>query len=170
MLQDDVIFCGCGHIHVVSGKDYSDAIEAGKENLLICGNCGVTYISGAEEAEGGYSLKTLNKLVKDYLAENHTWCKKADGNYHFEIDVDYRDEIEDSIAQATHAEKTFLAHLIEAGVRAVLEGGDFCSISTALEYMFVSWDSDNEGRHLSSYLTFYRPFARLCGKEQEVEL
>lgn len=56
MLQDDVIFCSCGHIHVVSGKDYSDAIEAGKENLLICGNCGATYISGAEEVEGGYSL------------------------------------------------------------------------------------------------------------------
>lgn len=56
MFQDAVIFCSCGHIHVVSGKDYSDAIEAGKENLLICGNCGATYILGAEEAEGGYSL------------------------------------------------------------------------------------------------------------------
>ena len=44
-------------------------------------------------------MKTLNELVKDYLAENHIWCRKADGNYHFEIDVDYRDEIEDSIAQ-----------------------------------------------------------------------
>lgn len=44
-------------------------------------------------------MKTLNELVKDYLAENYTWCKKSDGNYHFEIDVDYRDEIEDSIAQ-----------------------------------------------------------------------
>lgn len=44
-------------------------------------------------------MKTLNELVKDYLAENHTWCKKADGNYYFEIYVDYRDEIEDSIAQ-----------------------------------------------------------------------
>ena len=44
-------------------------------------------------------MKTLNELVKDYLAENHTWRKKANGNYHFEIDVDYRDEIEDSIAQ-----------------------------------------------------------------------
>ena len=44
-------------------------------------------------------MKTLNELVKDYLAENHTWCRKADGNYHFEIDVDYRDEIEDYIAQ-----------------------------------------------------------------------
>ena len=44
-------------------------------------------------------MKTLNKLVKDYLAENHTWCKREDGYYHFEIDVDYRDEIEDSTAQ-----------------------------------------------------------------------
>ena len=44
-------------------------------------------------------MKTLNELVKDYLAENHAWCKKADGNYHFEVYVDYRDEIEDSIAQ-----------------------------------------------------------------------
>ena len=44
-------------------------------------------------------MKTLNELVKDYLAENHAWCKKANGEYHFEIDVDYRDEIEDSIAQ-----------------------------------------------------------------------
>ena len=44
-------------------------------------------------------MKTLNELVKDYLAENQAWNKKADGNYHFEIYVDYRDEIEDSIAQ-----------------------------------------------------------------------
>lgn len=44
-------------------------------------------------------MKTLNELVKDYLAENHAWEKKADGNYHFEIYVDYRDEIKNSTAQ-----------------------------------------------------------------------
>ena len=44
-------------------------------------------------------MKTLNELVKDYLAENHAWEKDKDGNYHFEIDVDYRDEISDSIAK-----------------------------------------------------------------------
>lgn len=77
----------------------------------------------------------------------------------------------DFAASATHAEKTFLAHLIEAGVRAVLDGGDFYSVSSALEYMFVSWDHDNkEKRHLDSYMTFYCPFARLCGKGQKVEL
>ena len=44
-------------------------------------------------------MKTLNELVMDYLEENHAWEKKDDGEYHFEIYVDYRDEIEDSTAQ-----------------------------------------------------------------------
>lgn len=44
-------------------------------------------------------MKDIKKLVKDYLAENHAWKKKSDGFYHFEIYVDYRDEIEDSTAQ-----------------------------------------------------------------------
>ena len=44
-------------------------------------------------------MKTLNELVKDYLAENHAWEKKDDGFYHFEIYADYRDEIDDSTAQ-----------------------------------------------------------------------
>lgn len=34
----------------------------------------------------------------DYLAENYAWEKKKDGNYHFEIYVDYRDEIDDPTA------------------------------------------------------------------------
>lgn len=102
-----------------------------------------------------YISQATVRRIADLLSDS-VWVRPENGR--------------DFIAQATNAEKKFLAHLIEAGVRAVLEGGDFCSISTALEYMFVSWDSDNEGRHLSSYLTFYRPFARLCGKEQEVEL
>ena len=44
-------------------------------------------------------MKDIKELVKDYLAENHAWCKNANGEYHFEIDVDYRDEIDDSTAQ-----------------------------------------------------------------------
>lgn len=44
-------------------------------------------------------MKDIKKLVKDYLEENHAWNKREDGNYHFEIYVDYRDEVEDSIAQ-----------------------------------------------------------------------
>ena len=44
-------------------------------------------------------MKDIKELVKDYLAENHAWEKKDDGNYHFDIYVDYRDEIDDSTAQ-----------------------------------------------------------------------
>lgn len=44
-------------------------------------------------------MKDIKELVKDYLAENHAWEKKDDGFYHFEIYVDYRDEIGDSTAQ-----------------------------------------------------------------------
>lgn len=44
-------------------------------------------------------MKDIKKLVKDYLEENHSWKKKDDGFYHFDIYVDYSDEIDDSTAQ-----------------------------------------------------------------------
>lgn len=44
-------------------------------------------------------MKNIEKLVMDYLEENHAWCKREDGYYHFEIYVDYHDEIDDSTAQ-----------------------------------------------------------------------
>lgn len=44
-------------------------------------------------------MKDIKELVMDYLAENHAWEKKDDGFYHFDIYVDYRDEIDDSTAQ-----------------------------------------------------------------------
>lgn len=68
-------------------------------------------------------MKTLNGLVKDYLAEHHAWEKKEDGNYHFEIYVDYRDEIDDSTAQE------------------ILEGGS--SRDTLIERLF-DWYQEQE--------------------------
>ena len=72
--------------------------------------------------------------------------------------------------KATNAEKKFLAQLIGAGLWAIRDGGDFYAVANALEYMFVRWNSDSKGRHLNSYLTFYCPLARLCGRGQKVEL
>ena len=71
--------------------------------------------------------------------------------------------------KATNAEKKFLAQLIGAGLWAIRDGNEFYSVANALEYMFVRWNSENE-RDLNSYLTFYCPLARLCGKGQKVEL
>lgn len=86
-------------------------------------------------------------------------------------DVYVRPEREnDYKTKATNAEKKFLAQLIGAGLWAIRDGENFYSVSSALEYMFVRWDSDNKVRHLNSYLTFYCPLARLCGRGQKVEL
>ncbi len=72
--------------------------------------------------------------------------------------------------KATNAEKKFLVQLIGAGLWAIRDGKDFYSVADALEYMFIRWNSDNKGRHLNSYLTFYCPLARLCGRGKKVEL
>lgn len=86
-------------------------------------------------------------------------------------DVYVRPEREsDYKTKATNAEKKFLAQLIGAGLWAIRDGGDFYAVANALEYMFIRWNSDNKGRHLNSYLTFYCPLARLCGRGQKVEL
>ena len=86
-------------------------------------------------------------------------------------DVYVRPEREsDYKTTATHAEKKFLAQLIGSGLWAIKDGGDFYSVASALEYMFIRWNSDNKGRHLNSYLTFYCPLARLCGRGQKVGL
>ena len=86
-------------------------------------------------------------------------------------DVYVRPEGEsDYKTRATNAEKRFLAQLIGAGLLAIIAGGDFDSVVNSLEYMFIRWNSANKGRHLNSYLTFYCPLARLCGRGEKVEL
>lgn len=86
-------------------------------------------------------------------------------------DVYVRPENEsDYKTKATNAEKKFLAQLIGAGLWAIRDGKDFYSVADALEYMFVRWNSDSKERHLNSYLTFYCPLARLCGRGERVEL
>lgn len=86
-------------------------------------------------------------------------------------DVYVRPERKDDYkTKATNAEKKFLAQLIGAGIWAIKGGSEFYSVANALEYMFVRWNIDSKGRHLNSYLTFYCPLARLCGKGEKIEL
>lgn len=72
--------------------------------------------------------------------------------------------------KAAYGEQKFLAQLIGAGLWAIRDGKDFYSVADALEYMFVRWNSTSRETQLNSYLTFYCPFARLCGRGQKVEL
>ena len=103
--------------------------------------------------EGLITQETIDKLSD--LLSNDVYVRP-------ERESDYK-------TKATNAEKKFLAQLIGAGLWAIRDGENFYSVSSALEYMFVRWNSENE-RDLNSYLTFYCPLARLCGKGQKVEL
>ena len=103
--------------------------------------------------EGLITQKTVDKL-SDMLS-NDVYVRPA-------RESDYK-------TKATNAEKKFLAQLIGAGLWAIRDGNEFYSVANALEYMFIRWNSENE-RDLNSYLTFYCPLARLCGKGQKVEL
>lgn len=104
--------------------------------------------------EGLITKKTVDKL-SDMLS-NDVYVRP-------EGESDYK-------AKATRAEKKFLAQLIGAGLWAIRDGGDFYSVANALEYMFIRWNNASKGRPLNSYLTFYCPLARLCGRGQKVEL
>ena len=103
--------------------------------------------------EGIITQKTVDKL-SDMLSDD-VYIRPA-------RESDYK-------KKATNAEKKFLAQLIGAGFWAIRDGNEFYSVANALEYMFIRWNSENE-RDLNSYLTFYCPLARLCGKGQKVEL
>ena len=103
--------------------------------------------------EGFITQETVDKLSD--LLSNDVYVRP-------ERESDYK-------TKATNAEKKFLAQLIGAGLWAIKDGNEFYSVANALEYMFIRWNSENE-RDLNSYLTFYCPLARLCGKGQKVEL
>lgn len=98
--------------------------------------------------EGEIDQEIVDKLANDF--SNEVYVRP--------------DDEEDFLAKASFYEKEFLRQLFGAGIYAVKDGGDFYSIASALEYMLVRWDKRHVGRHLNSYLTFYCPFARLCGR------
>ena len=44
----EVIFCKCGHIHIVSDELIDKAIASNKDHLLICASCGASHAVGAD--------------------------------------------------------------------------------------------------------------------------
>lgn len=104
--------------------------------------------------EGLITQKTVDKL-SDLLSNDVYVRSEGEGDYK---------------TKAAYGEKKFLAQLIGAGLCAIRDGNDFYSVANSLEYMFVRWNSAYRERHLNSYLTFYCPLARLCGRGQKVEL
>lgn len=108
-----------------------------------------TYANEKGEING----KIIHELADE--CSNEVYVRPEDGG--------------DFLVKATKSEKKFLSQLISSGLWAVKEGWNWDSVASALEYMFVRWDIDRNKRGLNSYLSFYIPFARICGRGRKVE-
>ena len=51
MKKYDVRFCNCGRVHFVDQEKINSAIENEKQVLVICNNCGNSFVIGADKQE-----------------------------------------------------------------------------------------------------------------------
>jgi len=47
----EVYFCSCGRVHFVDTEKLNKAIENEKEILVVCNNCGNSFVEGADKQE-----------------------------------------------------------------------------------------------------------------------
>jgi len=71
-IKYEVYFCNCGRVHFVDSKKLNDAIVNEKEILVICNNCGNSFVEGAdkqdydgEEEYMMYSYSKRNTEIND---------------------------------------------------------------------------------------------------------
>lgn len=53
-MKYDVRFCSCGRVHFINEEKVSKAIENNKEVLVVCNNCGNSFIIGADKQYDKY--------------------------------------------------------------------------------------------------------------------
>lgn len=85
--------------------------------------------------DAGYSSQATVRRIADLLSDS-VWVRPENGR--------------DFIAQATNAEKKFLAHLIEVGVRAVLRG---LPKSSAIKRNWIIYTKCARTLKISSWMT-----------------
>lgn len=51
MKKYNVRFCQCGRVHFIEQEKVDTAIEKEKQVLIICNNCGNSYVVGADKAQ-----------------------------------------------------------------------------------------------------------------------
>jgi len=64
-IKYEVYFCSCGRVHFVDTEKINKAIENEKEVLVICNNCGNSFVEGADkqdyDGEEGYMIYSYSK-------------------------------------------------------------------------------------------------------------
>jgi len=54
MEKYDVRFCSCGRVHFINQEKVNQAIENEKQVLVICNNCGNSFVIGADKSYDEY--------------------------------------------------------------------------------------------------------------------
>jgi len=62
----EVYFCSCGRVHFVDSEKLSNAIESEKEILVVCNNCGNSFVEGADKTQDddgkvGYMMYSFSR-------------------------------------------------------------------------------------------------------------
>ena len=64
-IKYEVYFCSCGRVHFVDSEKLNDAIVNEKEILVVCNNCGNSFVEGADkqeyDGEEGYMMYSYSK-------------------------------------------------------------------------------------------------------------
>ena len=63
----EVYFCSCGRVHFVDSEKLGNAIVNEKEILVICNNCGNSFVEGAdkEEYDGEEGYMMYSRSIRD---------------------------------------------------------------------------------------------------------
>jgi len=64
-IKYEVKFCSCGRVHFINIEKLNKAIEIEKEILVVCNNCGNSFVEGADkqeyDGEEGYMMYSYSK-------------------------------------------------------------------------------------------------------------
>lgn len=155
-----VIFCTCGHIHIVSDEQIDKAIANNKDHLLICAACGASYAIGADYAgpDGGYYMHRYELkeevLFPDNIKERFSEVVYSKGyevpmkscysaNYYF--DGRFSDERAVTTNEIKHRMIQDQISFVEAFKRINKDRG------TVNMELFIRWTPDSVLKRLCSY-------------------
>jgi len=64
-IKYEVYFCSCGRVHFINTEKLNKAIENEKQLLVVCNNCGNSFVEGADkqdyDGEEGYMMYSYSK-------------------------------------------------------------------------------------------------------------
>lgn len=68
-MKYNVKFCSCGRVHFIDEEKISKAIENDKEVLVVCNNCGNSFVIGANKTYDEYMDEEVYMMYSYYMRD-----------------------------------------------------------------------------------------------------